>query len=143
MMKRLQKWSNPFQAMITTTPDGNIYMRRFVLLETPWTRIYVHNLCSSDPDPELHDHPWSFVSIILKGGYTEHTPLGVFERKAGQIIFRQAGSPHHLELSESAWTMIITGKVVREWGFLTANGWESREEHVRKEEAKKALQQLT
>ena len=35
MMKRLQKWSNPFQALITTTPDGNIYMRRFILLETP------------------------------------------------------------------------------------------------------------
>lgn len=50
------------------------YMIRFHL--TPWgwwrwRRLYLHILGRPDADREHHDHPWSFWTIILFGGYTE------------------------------------------------------------------------
>jgi hypothetical protein len=129
--------SDPFVPALITSDSGQIYMRRFHLARTRWFQVYLHEICASDQDPDFHDHPWSFVSIILAGGYTEHTPEGVFRRKAGQIIYRAAGSPHRLELSKRAWTLVITGRERREWGFLTKSGWESREEHARMKEARK------
>lgn len=32
---------------------------------------YLHHIDRPDPGFDLHDHPWPFVSIILRGGYTE------------------------------------------------------------------------
>ena len=34
-------------------------------------------------DPIMHNHPWAFFTVILKGGYWEHTPVfdkGKFEQ---------------------------------------------------------------
>ena len=36
--------------------------------------ITVHKVLVSD-EPTLHDHPWNWGAIILKGGYWEHVPL--------------------------------------------------------------------
>src|SRR6266478_4256458 len=36
-------------------------------------RIYLHHIMRSDYDRAMHDHPWSFKSILLWGGYREHT----------------------------------------------------------------------
>ena len=36
--------------------------------------ITVHKVLVSD-EPTLHDHPWNWGAIILKGGYWEHIPL--------------------------------------------------------------------
>lgn len=35
-------------------------------------RIYLHNIVQSDDSRALHDHPWRFTSLILKGGYWEY-----------------------------------------------------------------------
>jgi hypothetical protein len=46
---------------------------------------------------------------------------------AGTILFRRANSLHRLEIpinaTEETWTLFITGKKVREWGFLSKEGW--------------------
>ena len=136
-MIRIKLIQTLFQPLVVKTDDGNVYLRRYHLLRTRWIQIYVHNLCSSDLDTDLHDHPWSFVSIILAGGYTEYTPEGVFQRRARQILFLPVGSPHRLELSRPAWTLVITGKVQREWGFVTPSGWQSWQEHALAKEALK------
>lgn len=47
------------------------YILRLHLIKTPWFAICVHWLNKPDPDPHLHDHPVSFLSLILRGGYTE------------------------------------------------------------------------
>jgi hypothetical protein len=138
--KVLQHLSDPFVPMLIKSDSGQTYMRRFHLVRTRWFQIYLHQICASDAGPDFHDHPWSFVSIILAGGYSEHTPEGTFVRKTGHIIYRSAGSPHRLELSKPAWTLVITGRERREWGFLTDSGWESREEHVRSKEARSRQQ---
>ena len=50
--------------------DGKLYLWRLYILRTPWFGVMLHKIMDDDPDC-LHDHPWSFVSFILKGGYEE------------------------------------------------------------------------
>ena len=87
--------------------------------------ITLHKIVKSDI-PILHDHPWGYASIILKGGYIEHVPDDRFCRVPGHIRFRRAKSFHWLELvneNEPCWTLFFMGKKHRQWGFLTDNGW--------------------
>lgn len=35
----------------------------------------LHHICTPDLDREMHNHPWSFTSIILRGGYVERRPI--------------------------------------------------------------------
>jgi hypothetical protein len=131
-MARFLDFANP---MIVKTPDGQEYLRRYFILETKWLRIYLHRIGSSDADPCMHDHPWWFLSIILRGGYTEHTPHGVFNRRPGQFIYHPVGWLHRVELSKPAWTILIGGPVKRVWGFMTPSGWQSFEDRHRSQEA--------
>lgn len=94
-------------------------------------RIYLHHILRSDYDRALHDHPWSFVSVMLKGGYWEHRPSGadrdgnIKSRRtwyqAPAILRRPAPSIHRLELPEgkTCWTLVFVGPKKREWGFWT------------------------
>ena len=36
--------------------------------------IFLHKFLKGDPD-DVHDHPWNYVTVILKGGYYEITPI--------------------------------------------------------------------
>jgi hypothetical protein len=131
-MNRFFDFKNP---MISTTPEGAEYLRRYFIVETDWFRIYLHKISLSDADPCMHDHPWRFISIILRGGYREHTPHGTFDRKPGRILYHGIPWLHRLELSKPAWTIVIGGAVKRVWGFMTPTGWEPFEEYIRKRQA--------
>jgi hypothetical protein len=50
-----------------TTAEGDTYLDRLRVVQTPWFGIYLHRLGTPDPGLDLHDHPWPFVSIILVG----------------------------------------------------------------------------
>jgi hypothetical protein len=53
-------------------PDSDDdYLDRIRILQTPWWGVYLHKLGTPDPRPTLHDHPWKFFSIVLRGGYDE------------------------------------------------------------------------
>lgn len=96
---------------------------RYFLLRTKFLGVYLHHLLRSDEDRALHDHPWSFVSIILTTGYVEHTPKGARRYGPGSILIRPAEWQHRLELDRSAWTLVIRFRRVREWGFHCLRGW--------------------
>ena len=115
----------------------SVYMRRWRLIHRALFGVRRHQIVRSDADRELHDHPFSFVSIILRGGYYEHTVDG---RKTwygpGSIIFRSASALHRLELlrerdgafdhfstERPAWTLVLRGPIRREWGFLCGDTW--------------------
>ena len=55
------------------------YMDRYWLMKpSKWTlgcSVRIHHILSSDSDRVLHDHPWPFVTMILRGGYFEDRPL--------------------------------------------------------------------
>jgi hypothetical protein len=56
---------------------GTPYMDRFVL-QTPWFEVRLHHILRSDDDRALHDHPFSFTSLLLTGGYREVRPVAKF-----------------------------------------------------------------
>ncbi len=43
--------------------------------------IRVHHWLRSDDKRFFHDHPWSFISIVLKGGYTDVSEEQVISRR--------------------------------------------------------------
>lgn len=55
--------------------DGDTpYLTRKYLFQSKHLNIYLHKFHRDDSD-ELHDHPWSFISIVLWNGYIEETFL--------------------------------------------------------------------
>lgn len=103
--------------------ESPIYLIRYSIFSCFLFSIKLHRILMSDDDC-MHDHPWSFISIILRGGYVEHTPKGKKLYGAGSILWRPTPSVHKLEIFQPATTLVITFRKVREWGFYTANGWQ-------------------
>jgi len=116
-------WYGPFSKLVIRTADGDPYLTRIILSKTRWGRIFIHAIHRSDQDRELHDHPWQFVSLLLKGpGYLEHQPDGSAIRFGPlSINWRlDAAEPHRLELDEKCgpqWTLVFCGRHIRDWGF--------------------------
>ena len=96
--------------------------------------VFLHKFLKSDPD-DVHDHPWPYATLILKGGYYEHipnfNPAGAlvghtrYWRGPGHFRICSANSYHRVELKEGTdcWTMFMPGPQRREWGFLVNNKW--------------------
>lgn len=114
--------------------------------------IYLHHFLRDDDDRALHDHPWIWCSILLIGGYKEHTIAAggvhkVRHRFAPSIRFASPWRAHRIELYRphefglpgekpiSCWTLFITGPVVRKWGFHCPQGWRRWEDFVSRDDA--------
>lgn len=112
---------------------GDNYLRRwFCIPRNRWFNVYLHMIKRSDDDRALHDHPWLNCSIVLAGGYFEHTiAYGGVEsrtwRGRGSVTFRRAKAAHRLEVDKSrepfALSLFITGPRIRQWGFHCPKGW--------------------
>lgn len=124
-MRKVPFERKPFKYIITRE-DGKIYLVRWNIFQCPWFTIKLHKILKSD-DACLHDHPWPFMSIILKGGYVEHVEKdGVKSSRIYHpfnILFRRAEHRHRLEIHQTCWTFVITLNRVRQWGFWTKSGW--------------------
>lgn len=107
-----------------TRHTNDPYMDRLVMLRCPWFAVYFHRFLSAD-DECMHDHPWPFISIILRGGYWEYTASGKRWYGPGRILFRAAEWVHRVEIvpGRTTWSLVIAGKRKRDWGFHTAFGW--------------------
>lgn len=94
--------------------------------------IFLHKFLKSDPD-DVHDHPWPYATLILKGGYYEWVPTFNSQgqkiaetrhwRGPGHFRICNAKSFHRVELEEgiTAWTLFMPGPQQREWGFLVGS----------------------
>ena len=104
--------------------------------------VFLHKFLKSDPD-DVHDHPWPYATIILKGGYWEWIP--VFDSNAkkigevskwrgtGHMRTSKAISFHRIEIDPSVecWTLFMPGPHEKEWGFLTKGKWIQHEEYLK------------
>lgn len=99
--------------------DANPLLIRWILVRVPFLGIYLHKLCRSDHERALHDHPWSFVSVVLRGGYHEITASGKRWRGVGSIAYRPATWRHRVVIAPArpAWTLVFVGPRSRNWGF--------------------------
>lgn len=131
--------------LIPDRRTGADYMHRYYIFlrDRKWFpfNVTLHKIVKSD-DPIFHDHPWGYMTIILRGGYYEHVP--VFDsrgqkfaeysrwRGPGSIIIRKANEYHWLELDEEKPTvsLFFMGRQQRDWGFLKDNKWIQHEEYL-------------
>lgn len=107
------------------TGDGvcPVYLTRWTLARGRRWAVYLHHFVRSDWSQDLHDHPKAFMSIGLRGGYTEHTPTGSREWRAPWVRRFPAVHRHTLEVAEGAWTIAVVGSTVRAWGFWMGGTW--------------------
>lgn len=78
----------------------------------------VHKWLRSDDKRHMHDHPWHFMTVVLRGGYTDVSESGRDVLTRGSIRFRRATHRHYAEVpKEGALTFLITTMPVRKWGF--------------------------
>lgn len=109
--------------------DDGTYLTRWRLIRTPWFGIYVHRMTGPDPRLTLHDHPWSFLSMILRGGYVERRldpyTLKVEEQRTVRWWNRvRATDGHSIRtlLRNPTWTLCLVGPEVRMWGYVEEYG---------------------
>ena len=128
--------------------DSPYLLRWYVIPRNRYLNVYLHKFLRSDDDRALHDHPWWFVSLMLKGGYWEHRDGRQPKwRDAGSVALRRANVLHRVELdtgftridgcvvgrhNKPCWTLIVTGPKIREWGFKCPQGWRHWKEFTAK-----------
>lgn len=134
-------WPKAKTIMSCQSQHGPLLTRYYLTPDWP-IAIYLHQFHASDEDRALHDHPYSFITILLSSGYWEHVPIigARWNAEKGDwvdveavqrvwrcrfsILFRRAEHKHRVELETApTWTMVIRFKKRRLWGFHTANGW--------------------
>lgn len=93
--------------------DGSgLLMTRYYLTPKIFgVRLVIHCFHRSDNDRHYHDHPWNFISLILKGSYIEHFPSGQdFFGKPAPLL---AGVD--LQLVHRRWSIIKRPKTWKHW----------------------------
>lgn len=114
------------------------YLDRLRLVQTPYFGLFLHRIHMPDSDRDPHDHPWPFWSLILSGGYTERVwangskarrgfrndAHSVERRHSRWSLHRMPVSRAHkiLTVEGRLWTLVLTGRRRRSWGFWTPEG---------------------
>ena len=124
--------------------ENEPYLERYYLFLRERERfpfnVFLHKFLKSDPD-DVHDHPWPYATLVLKGGYWEWIPhfdtvgrkTGEYQvwRGPGHFRISKANSFHRIELDPDivAWTLFVPGPKQRDWGFLVGNKWVPQEQY--------------
>lgn len=116
-------------------PQGSVlYMRRHFIIRTRWFGVYLHQFFLDD-EGDLHDHPWNWGSLLLRGYLKEEQPDGSKDpRSPMSFCWRQAERFHKLYLESSPGvpvTLFFQGRRRRLWGFLSRDGWVEAEKYGR------------
>ena len=106
--------------------ENDPYLYRWTFLFFNYS-IRIHHWIHSDDKRFFHDHACDFISIILKGKYTNVTPVGRFEVRAGSCWKSNALKRHYLEIpKEGAWTLLLCSRPYHKWGFWTKENQKMR-----------------
>jgi hypothetical protein len=145
MLKNLFKRLGRHRIIMDRASDEP-YLERYYLFLRERNRfpfnVFLHKFLKSDPD-DVHDHPWPYATLILKGGYWEWQPqfddrgnkITEVARWCGPGSFRwaSANTYHRVELDPTVecWTLFMPGVKQRDWGFLVRNQWIQWEEYLK------------
>lgn len=100
-------------------------MIRYNIINSKIFSLRIHKFIKSDHDC-LHDHPWNFLTIILKGGYFEKLENGARPwRGPGSILYRKAEHKHAVQLKDEqpSYSLFLSLGVRRQWGFWDKGIW--------------------
>ena len=116
------------------------YITRLHVIKTPWFAVCLHWLNKPDPEPYLHDHPVTFLSIILRGGYGEKRGNKGTWRPVAVFNWVRATDKHSIvDVLPGTLTICFMGPKTREWGFHTPDGWVYWKDYYAKQRAGEQL----
>jgi len=148
LTEKAMKWCEKRGRVLKITgaqgPD-DVYLIRYYVLQSRWCNIFIHQFLRSDKD-DLHDHPWDFVTYLVRGAYTEQRwdeekqTVLITKRanytyddymhkvplRLNTFVFRRATDQHRVVVKEdlkqadkhkAALTLFMSGPTKREWGF--------------------------
>ena len=145
MLKKLMQKLGRYRVILDRQNNEPYLERYYLFLKDRKTfpfNVFLHRFLKSDPGT-VHDHPWSYTTIILKGGYWEWVPTfnaqgemngeRVHWRGAGHVRTCGANSYHRIELEPgiTPWTLFMPGPQTRDWGFLKNNRWIQHEQYFK------------
>lgn len=128
-------------------------MVRWTLFDIGILKAMIHYFPPEATDPDPHDHPRSFVTLLLRGAYMDksweqvswkdrqeagyHIPVnGVLTHDfltTGSFRYRPAEHTHITETgSQGAWSIVVMGRLVRPWGFMRQGRWWPWKKYVEK-----------
>lgn len=100
---------------------GNLHFRRWRIISTPWFKIYLHGIYMADEDVHLHNHPWNFYSLVLKGWYSERleSKVGFNIRSPRQLVKRTKNQFHKIDSlhSKAIYTLNLMYGKEESWGY--------------------------
>lgn len=115
---------------------GNVFFVRYYLLgvepdeadvdsgkaKARWLpNIWLHHIPKNNHSPDggnYHTHPWSNLTILLSGGYMEHTESGAVWRSAGSIVRRDVTEPHYIgKTAPKTYSLFFHWFRRSDWGF--------------------------
>lgn len=126
--RRLYRTGTGWCAWRWTDVDSE-FITRLHVVKTPWFAVCVHWIRKPDPEPYLHDHPVTFLSLILRGWYNEvrgigATPEYIQTRRHWNYIRAAPDDTHTIVACDPRTvTLCFIGPKRREWGYATSDGW--------------------
>lgn len=126
VVERTVDYGNGY-SLTQTDGTGPVTWRRPVarIIQLLGLGVRIHEILRSDYGRDPHNHPWPFLSIILRGEYVESryddkgSLISVRKHGPGSVLYRPANSWHRLDvpLGLPVTTLFITGAKVQRWGF--------------------------
>lgn len=136
-----------FRREVIGPPECPIIIR-WTLINTRWGKLLLHRFPAYADDRAVHDHPCSFWTFVFRGGYYDKSPCdGCGQRPSdpvrcdgfGNIVdrvfapairFRPSTHKHITECGpKGAWSLVLMGPKVREWGFWRFGRWMRWDKH--------------
>lgn len=126
--RRSPRWAFMERFVVPDYDSDGDYLVRLRIIQTPLFGIYLHRFDGPDPRPTLHDHPWNFTSIVLRGGYVERRldPITMEVNETHRVRWTNRIKTHDAHaimrlLRVPTWTLMLVGRRVRTWGYLESN----------------------
>lgn len=112
-------------------PDCPLFFR-WTLINLGFAKVLWHAWVPGSTDLDPHDHPRSFVTVVLRGGYDDVDADGnVDVMRAPAVRYRPADHAHTTRTHDKgAWTLVFMGPVRREWGFIRGGRWWSARSYL-------------
>ena len=126
----MSRWALFSKKDIGYSPN-DIAIRRWRIISTPLGGIYLHEIRRPDKDRDCHDHPWTFRTFILWGGYNEMyiTHDKGIEARSWTRFSRHAmplwAAHKIMEVAPHTYTLVLVGRKRKNWGFWSTNQYNS------------------
>lgn len=155
LINLLKRMARSYRVIPDRIDPSKPYLTRWYLIggeDHKFFSLVLHEFHCSDPTDE-HDHPFSFLSLILSGGYYEIMDGKAFWRKPLSLLFRSWKEKHkHRIVLGKAPVYTLVALLPRiglerfkavDWGFYTKAGWVHHDRYFEDMKRAKALRDLT